>query len=284
MRIILLLLLTHFFFTPLAYGTDFSTNVRSGSNSLDFETGGYLELAGLVGYENTAFDVCASCDGSGAISGLVFSGEYRYKRAFVEASLMTLDGLNLGITLLARQHWSLDFLAASAFGELVDDDFESDFANLSEEEKNKRINERETFFNGTGMRLTTYYYDVIMQFMLLKDTHGGNGVLADVKIGQSWQYRNWNYHGIFNVKWGTDEVGDYWLGVDDAHATERFPAHKAGSGFFYLAELGVTYPISQNWVFRSVYRYGMLDSESRKSPRVDGRYNAVLALSISYVW
>ena len=264
------------------YAADFSTDVRSGANAPVLENGGFFELGVSLHYLDSSFELYHDIEG---FSGnLNINGEYRYEKFFFEATQNSVDGLNLGYTLWAGKQWIVDILIASLFGRL-DLDHDNRQALTTEEERNQAILDRDTFFNGAGFRATAYWYDYVYQLRWVKDTHGGNGIISDFKVGRNWQYRNWNFHGLLGIKWGSDQFAQYWFGVEENEATERFPAARIESGFYYIAEIGLTYPISENWVFSSFYRQGVnLSSLERESPLVSDDYDFLFVSSVSYVF
>ncbi len=267
----------------MANSADFSTDVRSGANAPVLEDGGYFEVGLFLSHLETSFEIYDESEGFHV--DLLLSGEYRYKSFFVEATQGSLDGLNLGFTLWSGDKWIVDLLVASAFGSIEVGEEKKDSSDLSEEERNEAILDRDTFFNGAGIRATAYWYDYIYQFRIVKDTHGGNGVITDLKVGRGWQYRNWNFHAIFNARSGSDRFAQYWFGIDEEEATERFPETRIKSGIYYVAEVGLTYPVSENWVFRSFYRHGIMHGNlQEESPLVSGDYDSLFMSSISYVF
>jgi len=52
----------------------------------------------------------------------------------------------------------------------------------------------------------------------------------------------------------------------------------------YSAELGATYPVNENLIFRSTARYTHLDNEVTNSPLQDGDFRLGWSTSLSYVF
>ena len=267
-----------------AWGRDFTTDVRSGYDEPESESGSYFEVGGVIAYVEESFNLCCTEKEEGFQVDTFLSGEYRRNRFFIEATFGTFDGLTSGISLFQGKKWVVDLVLASALGRISDDDFDN-VSELSEQDRNRFIETRDTFFNGAGIRATLYWDEYVFQYRFVKDTHGGNGLLSDIKIGRGWQYRNWNFHAIANVKWASSDLSNYWFGIDEDIATERHPAFETNSGFFYSTEIGLTYPVTQHWVFRTAYRYGDIASgQASRSSLVSSGYDATLYSSLSYVF
>lgn len=280
-RIRLSILLAMLLMKP-GFAADIATDVRSGNGVPDNSNGGYFEIGLAGGY--LASPRVNDDDDEGWDAGLSLAGGYRYKGFFIEASQGTFDGLNLGYNLWNNRHWSVDLLAASLNGDIDTDNPDKIDSRFTEAQRDSEIIDRDTFYSGAGVRLTGYYGDYIFQYRLVTDTHGGNGVTSTARLGKSWQVKNWNFHGVASVEYNSATSNRYWLGISAAEATTRFPEYDPGSSVSFNAEVGVTYPLGKDWVFRSFARFGVLPDEQKDSPLADDEKWLLFYNSISYVF
>lgn len=265
-----------------AFAADIATDVRAGSGAPDSSNGGYFELGPSATYGSNPR--VNDSDEEGFNLSIELGGSYRYKGVFVEASQGSFDGLNLGYNFWNNQHWALDVLAFSISGSFDSKNVDRIDTSLTEAQRDSELEDRNTFYSGAGIRVTGYYADYILQYRLVTDTHGGNGVLSTARLGKSWQLKNWNFHGIVSAQYNSATSNRYWFGVNAEEATTRFPEYEPGTSVSFSAEVGVTYPLGKDWVLRSYARYGVLSSEAKNSPLTDDDHWALFVNSISYVF
>ncbi|NTS76077.1 MipA/OmpV family protein [Catenovulum sp. SM1970] len=276
----LLLSLSH-----IVHAGDIASDVRAGQNSVD-ENGGFFELGASAGYYSNPRILSSDDYDDGFVAGLIMSGDYRYNGFFIEADHNTSDGLNLGYTLANIDNWTIDLLAGSVIGK-VDTEFTDEFEKKefpTDEEKLEYLDERDTLFAGAGIRLTGYFNNFVMQYRLVTDIYESNGVVSTIRFGRNWQYRNWNYHGIFSLEYTSEKTNNYWYGISQDEAVLQYTPYEAKDSFNVSAEVGVSYPINENWVYRSFARYKWLDSTISNSPLIDDDYEFVVINSITYVF
>lgn len=282
MKQILFLTLVTALLTEQVFAADIATDVRSGKGVPDNSNGGYFEIGPSASYgANSRVD---DDDDEGYGIGVELGGAYRYKGFFIELSQGTFDGLNLGYNFWNNQHWSVDLLASSFNGSIDTDNADRIDSRLTEAQRDAELVDRDTFYSGAGIRVTGYYGDYILQYRLITDTHGGNGVVSTARLGKSWQVKNWNFHGIVNAQYTSATTNRYWFGIDAEEATTRFPEHDPNASVSFSAEVGVTYPLGKDWVFRSFARYGLLSDDAKDSPLTDDDHWALFVNSISYVF
>jgi len=265
---------------------DIASDVRSGGNPLN-EDGGYFELGVSAGYANSPLKIKQAEDGledDGSMIDIDGAGEYRFKGFFIEATQGSQDGLNLGYTAWKSTNWTLDILAASMNG-FYDTDLDIDIRpGDSEAERNRKLYNRNTLYSGAGVRLSVYVNEYVMQYRLLTDTKGGNGVISSARVGRGWQYRNWNFHGILSTVYTSEKTNTYLYGVSESEATARYPAYAPGSGISYSLFLGVARPINEKWVFRAYTGYYTYPDAATNSAFVDQDNGSFLFLSVNRVF
>ncbi len=259
---------------------DIASDVRNGGSTQDSE-GGYLELGVSLSYLKGP-DV--DDNDEGLVVDVAAGGSYRYRGFFIEAFQTTSDGVSIGYRLWDNERWSFDLLASSMFGLFTDDEDDNNLSRLSEARRNQKLVDQDTFYNGVGLRATGYFGDYVFQYRLVTDIHDGNGVISTARLGRSWQIKNWNLHSIISAQYTSAETNNYWYGISDDEATQRFPAYSLGSTISFSAEIGATYPLSEHWVYRSFIRYTDLTSEVSRSPLADSNNTTTVITSISYVF
>lgn len=259
-----------------ANATDIASAIRSAEDEPNQSNGGYFELGANIEYLDSA-----RIDETNSGIGVLIAGAYYYRGAFIEAAHSSYDGVNLGYNFWNSKDWSIDFLAASVFGEYhqIDDDDEFD-----DSKKNKELLDRSTLYNASGFRFTYYLNNYIFQYRLVADIFDNHGVTSSARLGRSWQIRNWNFHGLLGVNYHSAKNNQYLWGVEEDKSTERFTAYKPSASANVTSEIGVTYPISENWVFKSTMQYSYLPSQVTNSPLADDHDFFKSETSISYVF
>ena len=268
-------------FPRAVIASDIATSVAAGVDDR-LANGGYFELGASV-YSVNKVDV-RQTEHQTLEPSLLISGMYQYKGLFVEMVHQSQDGINLGFNFWNSENWSLDILAANlktswARPEGVDP------AMLSEAGRNNYLMSEESLYIGAGFRATRYWDDhYVFQYRIVSDYFDGQGIQSSARLGKSWQVRNWNFHALASVEYSSSTLNQYLFGVTDEEATELFPAYKPGNSFSYGLELGVAYPISENLVFRAMYRMNVLSDEVTDSPFNESGYVSFFNASISYVF
>lgn len=258
-----------------ANASDITKDIRSGG-AADREDGGYFEIGLGAGYSKSA--LVSDREDQDFSAGITLAGEYSYKGLFIELAHNTYDGLNLGYNALNTQNWSFDILASSLAGNITSYDEDNEI------DKNKALINRDTLYNGAGIRATRYWDDTIFQYRLVTDIIDDNGIRSTARLGHSWQLKNWTLHGIASADYRSKKTNQYLLGVTAKEATERFPSYTADAGLSFSAEAGVTYPVTENVVWRASAMALLLSDEDAKSPLVEDDLATRVSTSISYVF
>lgn len=257
---------------------DIAGEVRAGDDSPEMSDGGFLEV-GLMGKVQRDPGASDRWDEDPSV-GLLIAGEYRYKGLFVEAVNGSPDGLNLGYKLWSDDQWTIDLIGLNATtGDLKDMD-----RNLHATQRVIWLLERDPALTGAGVRITRYFDDYIFQYRLLDDIWYDHGTYSTARLGRSWQYRNWNFHGIVGAEYLDSSYSLRMFGVSAAEATNGFPQYSPGSTVSYEAEVGVTYPVSEHWVFRSTLRHNFFPGAVTDGPLFDDRSATTFLTSFSYVF
>jgi len=287
MNLLKTILATLFLYAGSVQASDVTKGVRTGSASPDNANGGYLELAIGLGHDTKYDFFNQKIDGRKnrkvtAVANI--SGVFRYRGLYIEASQGVNDGLSLGYNVWTNKNWAVDFVAANAAGDASGGDPEPDYASLTDAQRAQAIEDRDSFYVGSGIRLTGYYGNAILQYRLVTDIIDNNGVRSAVRAGYSWQIRNWNVYGVVGADYNSPKTNRFWYGITNEQASSRFPAYDIGSTIEYTSELGVTFPISENIVFRSAVRSIRIPDDIVKGPIPDGVSRSFYSTMISYVF
>jgi outer membrane scaffolding protein for murein synthesis (MipA/OmpV family) len=269
-------------FSSVSFANDISHSIRSDTGQTG-STENYFEL-GLVyvvgsspsfGEENNWADL-----------GLIINGSYNWNGLFVENYSESGHGLVVGYNAIENDNWSLDLTVTTEM-------FQSNYENTGRYPglNNQDYSEPLT----VGGRLTSYWGNNTLQFTVNQDATGDhNGTTVSALIGRNWQVRNWNFHGIVGVEYASAKLNDFYVGVSDARAaSSRFnflddgaSSYEAGDSVSFSTEFGVTYPITEDWVFRATGRVVTISDEITDSPYYVNKDSVATSLrtSLSYVF
>ena len=271
------------FIPALAQAADIAGAVQNNGRAVD-EDGGYFEIGLVAGYLHHPYQTKQEQQTTDLFADIDASFEYRKKGFLAEVVQGTQDGLNLGYTVWHNGAWEVDFLAAS-MNRFYDTDLDNKVKPEDDEEtKNKKLYNRNSFYLGTGLRVSRYIDEYVIQYRLVTDTLDGNGVISTLRVGRGWQYRNWNYHCIISAQYTSAKTNQYWFGVEDWQATERYPAFSPDATISYSAQLGIAKPLSEKWVARLFTGWEQFPDEIRASPFVDNSDGSYFALTVSRVF
>lgn len=216
-------------------------------------------------------------DGKGIGAGLVVNGSYNWNGFFVDVFGESRDPVVFGYNAYNTQDWSFDVILAPLFNGF-DEDTDDRFIGIDDRDSTLML----------GGRLTAYLGRNTFQFTLKHDIAGThNGTTASALIGRNWQHRNWNFHGMVGLAFGDARINDYYLGVTEEEAARTdFSAFDAGAKFSASSEIGVTYPITEDWIYRATLRLGTSLDGKPESPLFanDRAYWSSFNTSISYVF
>lgn len=261
---------------PILAG-DLSSDVRKGAAGRDTGDGGYFEVgAGIASYTSP---IVGSPEGNeqGEIHTMPFldiNARYQYRGFFVELFSQSLEQCTLGYSFYSSDNWAIDWVGLTQHDEMS--------AEISEDYRG--LNRRRVDFM-SGPRATTYFGNYILQLHALtdiSDTH--NGELYSLKLARHWQYRNWTFHGIVGATYRSREINNYYFAIDESEASDMYPVFVASSAISYVAEVGVTYPLSEKWVFRSFIRRIEIGPDAEQSPLILDDHGEMIATAISYVF
>jgi hypothetical protein len=174
------------------------------------EDGGYFELGAGIGFGTTPL-VDDTDYGIAKNFALTLAGGYRYHGWFVEANDNENDGVSLGYTFSQSPQWLFDF-TVTVLDKSQGDGEDYEYSELEETKRDQWLMYRDRTYVGYGLRTTGYWDNRFLQFRLL-DGFEKRGIYISLRIGQTWQVRNWNFHAIAGLEYYSDKTADLIIGV-----------------------------------------------------------------------
>ena len=250
------------------------------------EDGGYFEIAiTSVGYQPLKQPLDPNDKGDFLLRIYPsFNGAWRKGRFFFEAQRGEANGLSLGATLWHDDRTVLDLLAVNIPGVLSDSYDLEDVPPRPEAEREKDLLGRDEAFAASGLRLRHYRGPNLLQLAAVVDWEHGNGVLASAHAGRQWQFGNWSAQATVGLRYASETLADFVLGVDADEATTRFPVYGAPGTWYVEADVNVSRPLTRHLVFRAGLGALQFDSSITDSPLVAERGIFFVDTGISYVF
>jgi outer membrane scaffolding protein for murein synthesis (MipA/OmpV family) len=122
-----------------------------------------------------------------------------------------------------------------------------------------------------GFRSAIYLGPLVLQGQVRKEiTDYHNGWTASVQTGTSIQIKNLNIHGLVGASYQSEEVMDYFYGVTAAEVSSDFSQYDPGEDITYNAEVGASYPVSEDWIIRGQVNYMQYSDSLINSPFWEG--------------
>jgi outer membrane scaffolding protein for murein synthesis (MipA/OmpV family) len=260
-------------FSPIVYSADIARTLRvapEDPTSPDnfFEIG--LGVGGYIGSSLTEED------GQEFSAGVPITGSYNYKGFFIDVFAETSEPITLGYNAYNSKNWSFD-VTLGVTGDGVSKSTNDRFEGIDERQSSVML----------GGRLTGYFGENIVQFSIKQDVSGhSKGATASAIIGRNWQYRNWNFHGLMGLGFNDAKVTDYYFGVSELEAANTdFAQYKGKAQVNFFSTAGVTYPISENWIYRATVGLGTDFGSNDSTLFIKKRkVNVGFGTSISYVF
>ncbi|KPH63704.1 hypothetical protein AMS58_13345 [Pseudoalteromonas porphyrae] len=175
--------------------------------------------------------------------GTTLIGSYNWHNFFIDFANQAPDSLVFGYTAYAENNWSFDIVFTGPGTGLRKKENQVNFEGIDDRDVNTML----------GGRVTGYIGENVVQFTLKQGlTSENSGTIASALIGRNWQVRNLNFHGLFGLSFRDAKLNDYYYGVsEDEAARTNFKPFTGKSTLNFDSSLGVTYPLSESWLFRS---------------------------------
>ncbi|WP_448548957.1 MipA/OmpV family protein [Thalassotalea fusca] len=210
-----------------------------------------------------------------------------YKGFFIQSnhrranSLLT--GAELGYQLHVDKNWEVDIIMRTYIGEydpeeiVKDNDF--DFPLM------EGLGLRGSA-DGLGLRYSHYFDDAVLSIDVasIAVRSDAPGWVSEIYYNKLVPYRNWDIYLGAGVVYYSQQLTDYYIGVDPHEATDARPAYEARAGFEFELELFARHPISQNWTFNTGISHAIYSSHIRNSPLVATNETTQVMLGVHYVF
>lgn len=214
--------------------------------------------------------------------GVFFSGRYQWHGLYLEVTnnKQRLDaGASFGYNFYNTEHWSFDLNVHSVHGDQEGVLFFRQNDQLIFPERNSATM--------VGLRATGRFEQTSVQFSIspyssnYKDNDGvhttnnryDDALHASFWLDRSWQLKNWQFNAAFGVTYFSEDILNYYYGTpielyDDIPEGDKISSfeYQASSGIDVTAQVGVSYPISQHWIFESYARYTDVADSITDSP------------------
>lgn len=234
------------------------------SESEEDLSGGFLKIGYGYKFEQNPYEN----EKSGL--ALFLSGRYQMENGlFIEASYGTnkrKEGLNLGYNFYNLPNWNFDITTVQAFGET---EIIAVFEDENEEVEPIIVRDNKSRSEMLGFRATGTFGQTNLQFviapLLLNDDYD-DGIYSSLWVAQSWQAKNWEFYATAGVEYRSEEIIAHYFEPTIELQSVGFPAYDASGGFDVTAQIGTSYPISENILFESYLRYTDLADSITDSP------------------
>jgi outer membrane protein len=269
-------------FSSACFANDITHSVRSDTKQAD-STENYFEL-GLEYVVGSSPSFGQDRNWTGF--GLIINGSYNWNGLFVENYSESGHGVVFGYNAINNDNWLLDLTVNT---EMLQSNYENTgrYPSLNNQDYSEPLT--------IGGRLTGYLGNNVVQFSVNQDATGDhNGTTLSALIGRNWQVRNWNFHGIVGVEYASAKLNDYYVGVSEARAastrfdflSEGASSYEAGGSVSFSTEFGVTYPMTEDWVFSVTGRVVTISDEITDSPyyAIKDSVATSFRTSLSYVF
>jgi outer membrane scaffolding protein for murein synthesis (MipA/OmpV family) len=258
-------------FSGASFANDITQNVRNNTQQVG-NSENYFEI-GLMHIVVDEPTFVNNKRGRNSNLSLLLNGSYSWNNFFIENYSESNHGVVVGYNAFNNGNWSFDLMVTT---DLLKTNFEN---------SGRYVDALDLTVGG---RLSGSWGNNIVQFAINQDATGDhNGTTASALIGRSWQVRNWNFHGIIGAEYASAKVNDYYAGVSEETASRtRLDVYEAGGSLNFSTEVGVTYPITEDWVFRATARVATRPDEIIDSPRFSKLDSVATSLrtSLSYVF
>lgn len=221
----------------------------------DEDSGNYLSIG--LGYR--ASQSLFRGDESGL--ALYINGRYQWRGLFVELASTPRSATSrptIGYNFFNTEHWFLDAVYVWMDGDVrLSGTFNGDNADFTRDQS-----------QSFGVRATNVYGDNILQLSLLpfNNEEYNRGTYASAHIAREWQLSNWTVRGILGAQYRSEEIMDYYFGVDSDEATPVFPEYTAKGGTRFSMQLEALYPLTTSVVLSGYVVHKEFSDSAKNSP------------------
>ena len=213
-------------------------------------------------------------DGKETGFSINLSGSYNWNDFFIDIGMETNEPLVIGYNAYKNENWSFDLMIGTTNGG-ISKDTDDRFIGITKRQSSTML----------GGRLTGYFGQNILQVSIKHDARGrSKGTVASALLGRNWQVNDWNIHSLAGLTLVDAKFNDYYLGVSDAEAAQtNFKAYDGEASVSFNSSVGVTYPISESWEFRTTAHAGT-DFKYNDSPLLSKKRDFYTGISSSIIY
>jgi len=225
----------------------------------------------LIGLNNV--DSLAESGDRNLSIDLVIEGRLQYRGVFLELIRGSFESLALGYSVYENEHRSFELIAAKLFGKVERDHVE----------RLELIEDREGDVN-LGFRRSRFFGSTVLQTELVSNLSSSHlGFIGTVKLGHQKQIRNWTLHGLLGVRYLSSDVVDQYFGVSRNEMGGQFNEHRGSDGIISTVQVGISYPLSEKFVFNASVVYDQFPNAISDSPLAQGDSRLDTRVGISYI-
>ena len=260
-------------FSSFAYASDIARTLRTNTQD-SHDPDNFIE----IGLGAGAFVGSSLTDADGTFAGpsLNLSASYNWNGFFIDVLAETAEPIVIGYNAYNSDNWSFDLVLGTTDGG-VSEDTDDRFIGITKRQSSTML----------GARITGFFGKNILQVSLKHDARGrSKGSVASALLGRNWQYRNWNFHGLVGLYLSDTKFNDYYYGVTkEESAVTGIATYSGKTVITFNSSMGVTYPISENWIYRSTIGFGSNFGQNDSSLYEKKRnFHIGINSSISYVF
>jgi outer membrane scaffolding protein for murein synthesis (MipA/OmpV family) len=210
-----------------------------------------------------------------------------YKGFFIQSNHRRADSISLGgemgYQLIVKDEWELDIINKTYLPgyepENLIDDSHNDIPTL------EGLDDRSSG-EGLGLRYSRFYKSAILSIDVasLSINSSAKGWVAEAFYSHLVPYRNWDFYLGAGLTHYSDQVTDYYLGVDKDEISDARPYHKASSSYRAQLEVYAQYPLSKKWTFNGSITQSYYSNNITDSPLADKQHITQVALGVLYVF
>lgn len=260
-------------FSSFAYAADIARTLRTNTQDNN-DPDNFIE----IGLGANAFVGSSFTDSDGIFAGpsINLSASYNWNGFFIDILAETAEPIVIGYNAYNSANWSFDLVLGTTDGG-VSEDTDDRFIGITKRQSSTML----------GGRLTGYLGKNILQVSIKHDARGrSKGSTASALLGRNWQYRNWNFHGFVGLYLSDTKFNDYYYGVTkEESAVTGIATYSGKTVITFNSSMGVTYPISENWIYRATLGLGSNFGQN-DSPLYEKKRNFHIGInsSVSYVF
>lgn len=192
---------------------------------------------------------------------LYINGRYEWRRIFFEYSSIPAGEVSLptlGYNFYRSENWFVDAVYALTNGET---EFRGMFNGVPEDFSREHS-------SSFGVRATGVYDQTLFQVSLLpfNNEEYDRGTFASAWLAQDWQFGNWTLRGALGAQYRSEEIMDYYFGVDADEAGTFFSEYHAEAGTRFTGLLQADYPLTENIVFQTYLSHTEFSDSAKESP------------------